>query len=42
MGTYLDIVAMDTLVLKHQTISTHGAEQICIAFEQLDGKLFDL
>ena len=30
----LSTVAIDALVLKHQTISTHSADQICIAFDQ--------
>ena len=38
----LNTVATDALVLKHQVISTHSAEQICIALDQYQIKLFHL
>ena len=34
----LSTVATDALVLKHQTISIHSAEQLCIAFDQYHRK----
>ena len=37
-GCILSTVATDALVLKHQTISTHSADQICIAFDQFKKK----
>ena len=33
-GCMLSTVGTDALVPKHQVISAHSAEQICIAFEQ--------
>ena len=33
-GYLLSTVAMDDLVLKHQTISTHSAELMCIIIDQ--------
>ena len=38
----LSIVTTDVLVLKHQTISTHSADQICIPFDQFNRNLLHI
>ena len=40
-GCVLSIVATDALVLEHQAIGTHSADQIPIALDQFQTKLLN-
>ena len=43
MHTYTDsTVVADALVLKHQTVSTHSADQIWIPFDQFQRRILHL
>ena len=41
-GGLLSTVATDALVLKHQAISTHSADQIAIGLDQFQDKIWHL